>query len=58
MALFSPLETLLTITWAMLFLQERLTLIQWLGGGLIILSMLLAFSYFQPNAKRQAARVN
>lgn len=58
MALFSPLETLLTITWSMLFLQERLTLAQWLGGGLIILSMLLAFSYFPLRAKRQAARVN
>ncbi len=58
MALFSPLETLLTITWSMLFLQERLTLIQWLGGGLIILSMLLAFSLSPLHAKRQAARVN
>jgi drug/metabolite transporter (DMT)-like permease len=42
----------------MLFLQERLTLTQWLGGGLIILSMLLAFSFFPLHAKRQAARVN
>jgi drug/metabolite transporter (DMT)-like permease len=42
MALFAPLETFLTIVWSILFLQERLTLFQWLGGGLIILSMLLA----------------
>jgi drug/metabolite transporter (DMT)-like permease len=42
MALFAPLETFLTIMWSILFLQEHLTLFQWLGGGLIILSMLLA----------------
>jgi len=58
MSLFSPLETLLTITWSMLFLGERLTLTQFLGGGLIILSMLLAFSLAPLQAKRQAARVN
>jgi drug/metabolite transporter (DMT)-like permease len=58
MALFSPLETLLTIIWSMLFLGERLTLTQWLGGGLIILSLLLAFSSPPLLAKRQAARVH
>ena len=58
MALFSPLETLFTIIWSMLFLGERLTITQWLGGGLIILSMLLAFSFAPLHAKRQAARVN
>jgi drug/metabolite transporter (DMT)-like permease len=57
MALFSPLETLFTIAWSMLFLGERLTLTQWLGGGLIILSMLLGFSFTPRRAKRQAARV-
>jgi drug/metabolite transporter (DMT)-like permease len=58
MALFSPLETLLTILWSMLFLGERLSLTQWLGGGLIILGMLLAFSFAPLRVKRQAARVN
>ena len=58
MSLFSPLETLFTVTWSMLFLGERLTPIQWLGGGLIILSMLLAFSFTPLLAKRQAARVH
>jgi drug/metabolite transporter (DMT)-like permease len=58
MALFSPLETLLTIIWSMLFLQERLTLTQWLGGVLIILSLLLAFSFSPLRAKHQAAGVD
>jgi drug/metabolite transporter (DMT)-like permease len=42
MALLTPLETLLTVTWSMLFLDERLTTIQWVGGGLILASALLA----------------
>jgi drug/metabolite transporter (DMT)-like permease len=58
MALFSPLETLLTLVWSMLFLQERLTTTQALGGGLIILSILLAFSFASLRTKSQAARVN
>jgi drug/metabolite transporter (DMT)-like permease len=58
MALFSPLETLLTLVWSLLFLHEQLTLTQWLGGGLIILSMLLAFNFAPLHAKRQAARVS
>jgi drug/metabolite transporter (DMT)-like permease len=41
-ALLNPLETLLTVIWAMLFLAESLTPIQWAGGGLILLSALLA----------------
>jgi drug/metabolite transporter (DMT)-like permease len=41
-ALLSPLETFLTITWSLLFLGERLTAVQWLGGLLILLSMALA----------------
>jgi drug/metabolite transporter (DMT)-like permease len=42
MALFSPLETLLTVIWSMLFLDEHLTLVQWLGGALILTSAVLA----------------
>ena len=40
--LLAPLETLLTVIWSVLFLQERLTVAQWLGGGLILLSAGLA----------------
>ncbi len=40
--LLAPLETLLTVIWSALFLSERLTFIQTLGGGLILLSALLA----------------
>lgn len=42
MALLSPLETLLTIIWAMLFLGERLSPLQWAGGALVLASALLA----------------
>jgi drug/metabolite transporter (DMT)-like permease len=41
-ALLAPLETLLTVCWSVLFLHERLTFWQWLGGSLILLSALLA----------------
>lgn len=41
-ALLLPLETLLSVTWSVLFLYERLTLWQWLGGVLILASALLA----------------
>lgn len=42
MAMLTPLEILLTILWSVLFLGERLTLMQWLGGLLILSSALLA----------------
>lgn len=42
MALLTPLETLLTVTWSILFLGERLTWVQWIGGVLILSSALLA----------------
>ena len=42
MALLSPLEVLLTVIWSVLVLQEYLTPMQWIGGGLILSSMLLA----------------
>ncbi|MCL4263079.1 MAG: DMT family transporter [Anaerolineae bacterium] len=41
-SLLAPLETLLTVIWSYLFLDERLTAVQWLGGLLILLSMALA----------------
>lgn len=41
-ALLWPLQTLVIIVLSVLFLNERLTLIQWAGGLLILLSTLLA----------------
>lgn len=42
MAMLSPVETLLSVTWAFLFLGERLSPLQWVGGLLILLSAVLA----------------
>jgi drug/metabolite transporter (DMT)-like permease len=42
MALLLPLETLLAVLWSVLFLGERLTFWEWVGGGLIMISALLA----------------
>jgi drug/metabolite transporter (DMT)-like permease len=41
-ALLAPLETLLTVLWSVLFLHERLTFWQWVGGVLVLISALLA----------------
>ncbi len=41
-SMLAPLETLMTVVWSMLFLGERLSPLQLLGGGLIFLSTLLA----------------
>jgi drug/metabolite transporter (DMT)-like permease len=40
-ALLMPVETLLAIIWSVLLLKEKLTVLQWLGGALILLSTLL-----------------
>lgn len=42
MSLLAPMETLLTLTWAMLFLDERLAPLQFVGGALVLGSALLA----------------
>ncbi|MEZ4863380.1 MAG: DMT family transporter [Caldilineaceae bacterium] len=42
MTLLSPLETLLTLTWSMLFLQEHFAPLQWVGAVLVLSSALLA----------------
>ena len=42
MSLLLPLETLLSVTWSVIFLHERLTTIQLVGGVLILASALLA----------------
>ncbi len=47
MALLNPIEPLLTLIWSYLLLQEQLTLMQWAGGLLILLSMILAINTFK-----------
>lgn len=42
MTLLTPLETLLTVFWSILFLQEHFTPLQWVGGALVLSSALLA----------------
>jgi drug/metabolite transporter (DMT)-like permease len=42
MALLVPLETMLTVVWSVLFLADRLTLVQVVGSGLILSSTVLA----------------
>lgn len=41
-SLMSPLETFLTVIWSMLFLDERLSPLQWVGGIFVMASALLA----------------
>jgi drug/metabolite transporter (DMT)-like permease len=40
-ALLAPAETMLTVIWSVIFLQERLSVIQWVACALIISSALL-----------------
>jgi drug/metabolite transporter (DMT)-like permease len=47
-ALLWPLQTLSIIVLSVLFLDERLTLLQWSGGGFILLSAVLAVERFVP----------
>jgi drug/metabolite transporter (DMT)-like permease len=42
MAMLTPFETLLAVLWSALFLNEHLSPIQWVGGGLILTSAVLA----------------
>jgi drug/metabolite transporter (DMT)-like permease len=44
-AMMTPLEILLTVIWSLLFLGERLTTLQWLGGLLILASAALAVQW-------------
>lgn len=52
-ALLVPLETFLTTIWSVLFLQEQLTLTQWLGGALILSSALFAIPALSQARWRQ-----
>lgn len=42
MTLLTPLETLLTVFWSLIFLHERFSPLQWVGGALVLSSALLA----------------
>lgn len=48
MAMLVPVETLLTVTWSFLFLGERLTAWQSIGGAMILCSALLASQRIKP----------
>jgi drug/metabolite transporter (DMT)-like permease len=41
-SMLTPVETLLTVIWSVLFLNERLTMVQWAGGALVLTSAVLA----------------
>jgi drug/metabolite transporter (DMT)-like permease len=51
-AMTVPLETLLSVSWALLFLHERLNPWQWLGGALILASMILAIQRLRLRRRR------
>lgn len=42
MAMLSPVETLMAVMWSFLFLGERLSPVQWIGGIFILTSAMLA----------------
>lgn len=56
-ALLTPLETLLTVLWSVLFLQERLTVWQWAGGAFILASALLAVRRLSRARRRPRWRI-
>jgi drug/metabolite transporter (DMT)-like permease len=47
-ALLGPVETLLSVAWAVLFLGERLSPLQWAGGLLVLASAALALGHRPP----------
>lgn len=57
MSLLMPLETLLSITWSVLFLGEGLSAIQWLGGLLILVSAALAVRRIRLDNRKLRWRV-
>jgi drug/metabolite transporter (DMT)-like permease len=54
MAMLAPLETLLAVSWSILFLGERLSPLQFVGGLLIITSALLAIQRLNVRRRRAA----
>ena len=57
MSLLSSLEILLAVIWSMIFLGERLSIIAWVGGGLILLSAVLAVQRLRFASMRPRWRV-
>ena len=55
--LLVPLELLLNLLWAALFLNERMTSVQWIGASLILGSTLLAFKRLRIRRKPRRVRV-
>lgn len=56
-ALINPFETVFTVTWAAIFLGERLSLWQWVGGLLILLSAFwLGTSFAIPKKAKPVRR--
>ena len=55
-ALLAPSETILTVSWSILFLSERLTPLQGLGSGLILVSGLLAIQRLRRAKPRTSWR--
>ena len=56
-ALLLPVETLLAILWSFLFLGERLLPLQFVGGGLILVSAMLAVQRLGRIPRRRRWRV-
>ena len=57
MSLLSSLEILLAVIWAMIFLGERLSIVAWVGGGLILLSAVLAVQRLRFASMRPRWRI-
>jgi probable blue pigment (indigoidine) exporter len=55
--LLAPVETMLTVIWSVLFLRERLSPLQWVGSGLIVVSALLAVGRLRRAGLRPPAEV-
>lgn len=55
--LLAPVETMLTVLLSVLFLHERLSVVQWLGSSLIVVSALLAVQRLKRAGLRSPAEV-
>ncbi|MCB0047615.1 MAG: DMT family transporter [Caldilineaceae bacterium] len=57
-SMLAPVETLLAVIWSILFLNETLAPIQWLGGVLILLSAMLAVRRINLRRRRPRWRIS
>ena len=57
MSLLSSLEILLAVIWSVIFLGERLSIVAWIGGGLILVSAVLAVQRLRLASMRPRWRV-